>query len=283
MQVSFDSQLENRSPLGNKIQPFVDPDLSPIHRKPRGLNKSHETDKSTEMSKSVEQGLVLRIDSHYLHMGKDELKREGISGLRLKIALALLHKVHDFVYLGVTMIFAVTTLLYLLFEDFTALSHDQQDTAIELSSQTAKKLATFIAVLRWTEFACLSLYLLDGSFHIISYGWIFLKQWPSVIELAATLAAVIIFVYNAMKVTDLKPHGVVRVLIIGVIFRKLSELHLRRNPKRQLSRLKHKKKFVVQTPLETVMSTLYALIERIPNDEATLAELNTVIKIITKG
>jgi hypothetical protein len=104
-----------------------------------------------------------------------------------------------------------------------------------------------------------------------------------VVELVATLAAVIILVYNTLKETDLKPHGVVRVLIIGIIFRKLSELHLRRNPKRQLSRLKAKKKFVVQTPLETVMTTLNALIERIPKDDEALAEIKNVIEIITKG
>lgn len=281
--MSFDSQLENRSPLGNKVQPFIDDALSPINRKPKQLNKSLETDKSTEMSKSIEQGLVLRVESHYLHMGKDELKRQGINGLRLKLALALLHKIHDFVYLAVTFVFAVTTLLYLLFEDFYAHSKEESEGALNLSYQMAKRLSYFVEVLRWTEFVCLSFYLLDGSCHIISYGWIFVKQWPSVVELIATLAAVIILVYNTLKETDLKPHGVVRVLIIGIIFRKLSELHLRRNPKRQLSRLKAKKRFVVQTPLETVMTTLNALIERIPKDDEALAEIKNVIEIITKG
>jgi hypothetical protein len=53
-------------------------------------------------------------------MGKAELKQKGITGCRLRLALALLHAVHDVIYLSVTMIFAATTLLYLLFEDLNA-------------------------------------------------------------------------------------------------------------------------------------------------------------------
>jgi hypothetical protein len=74
--------------------------------------------------------------------------------------------------------------------------------------------------------------LFDGALHIVSYGWIFLKQWDTVIELVASLTAAVILVYNGVKAQQLRPAGIVRVLIIGVIFRKLSELHLRRNPRR---------------------------------------------------
>jgi hypothetical protein len=165
-------------------------------------------------------------------MGKAELKQKGITGCRLRLALALLHAVHDVIYLSVTMIFAATTLLYLLFEDLNAPKDQVSDSGFTLSVKLAKRLETFVTVLRWAEFACLSFYLFDGALHIVSYGWIFLKQWDTVIELVASLTAAVILVYNGVKAQQLRPAGIVRVLIIGVIFRKLSELHLRRNPRR---------------------------------------------------
>jgi len=108
-------------------------------------------------------------------MGKGELKKKGITGCRLRLALALLHSVHDVIYISVTMIFAATTLLYILFEDFNAPRNQSSDPRFILSASSAKRLEMFVSILRWAEFACLSFYSLDGFLHIVSYGWIFLK------------------------------------------------------------------------------------------------------------
>jgi hypothetical protein len=83
--------------------------------------KPTETEKSTDKSleKSIDQGLVLSLHTHYLHMTKSELKRNGITGCRLKMALMLMHKMYDSIYLTITIFFAISTLLYLFFEDFS--------------------------------------------------------------------------------------------------------------------------------------------------------------------
>ena len=86
------------------------------------------------MRKSIDDQLTLKLDSHYLHMGKAELKQKGITGCKLRLALALLHTVHDVIYLSVTMIFATTTLLYLLFEDFNAPKDQFSDSGFMLSA-----------------------------------------------------------------------------------------------------------------------------------------------------
>jgi hypothetical protein len=130
---------------------------------------------------------------------------------------------------------------------------------------------------------CLSLNLLDGCCHLIAYGLFFIKRWMAVLELFAVIAAVVLLAFKLQHQT-IKPHGVVRVLVIGVIYRKLSVLHIYRSNRRHLSRMKSSKRFFVKTPLETVMNTLHSLVERIPNHEvALLTEINTTIQIITKG
>jgi hypothetical protein len=143
--------------------------------------------------------MTLALDSHYLHMGKAELKKKGITGFRLRLALALLHTVHDLIYLSVTMVFATTTLLYLLFEDFHVRNNYDTNNGISLSESRYKSIKSLVEVLSWTEFACLSFYLFDGACHIVSYGWIFLKQWDTVLEIIASIAAVIILLYNGLK------------------------------------------------------------------------------------
>jgi len=143
---------------------------------------------------------------------------------------------------------------------------------------------TFVLILLWFILFCLWFYFCDGLCHTASYGLIFLKQSIAPVELIVTMAAIIIICLDISDMENqLRPKGIIRVLIIGIIFRKLTQLHLQRNPRRHLARLKKKKRFIVQTPLETVMNILNSLIERIPQDDVALEDLNAAIKIITKG
>jgi hypothetical protein len=50
-------------------------------------------------------------------MNKAELKRNGVTGYQLRLALLLKQQTHDLVYVAVTVIFAISTLLYLFFDD----------------------------------------------------------------------------------------------------------------------------------------------------------------------
>lgn len=240
----------------NRVVP-TDAELLPSAVKSVDVEKS--TDKSAD--KSREHGLVLSLHTHYLHMSKSELKRNGITGYRLRLALTLMHKVHDAIYLAVTVFFATSALLYLFFEDFgVAETHPGEI----VSDQNKAGFHTFVAILDICMLVCLLFYFCDGFCHMVSYGWMFIKQLDASVEQIAIVAAAVIIWHDLASGQQVQPKGIIRVLIIGIIFRKLTELHLRRNPRRYLSRLKRKKRFQVQTPFEFVMNILNSLIERIP-------------------
>jgi hypothetical protein len=64
---------------------------------------------------------------------------------------------------------------------------------------------------------CLALFLLDGFCHLISYGYIFLKQWTALLELTVIIASLVLLIHNISH-KNIRPKGVIRVLIIGVMY-----------------------------------------------------------------
>lgn len=132
---------------------------------------------------------------------------------------------------------------------------------------------------------CLGLYQLESILQVIGFGCLYLRSWTASVEMVVTTAAILILCHDLFRQVNLHPHGLIRVLIIGIIFIKLIELHLRRSNRRELSRTSPKSQTnqAHNTPFESVVHTLNSLIERLPEGDQSVAQLNNALQIIAKG
>lgn len=132
----------------------------------------------------------------------------------------------------------------------------------------------------------LFLFCLDIVLHVCGYGIIFLKDYWNMVD-AVVILVNIVFVVVDTNVTSgvvkqfLKLRGFFRLIRIFVLIRKVNQVNAKRERRRKFSRLAISDTLELKTVQQKVIENLYAISERLPKNDRSVAQLEYCIKQVS--
>ena len=176
-------------------------------------------------------------------MDKDELKRSGIVGRRLKIAMALKSKPYDIFMIILIIFYTLLIFLFFAFAD----SYFQDD----------KNQNIFYII----ELSILGIFCVEIAFHLFAFKCLYFKDYWNIFDLCIIILSLIfvfldIFVNNDVLDGILKIRGIFRLLRIFLLIRKLNTLRIKSEFKKRSITAQG---YDLRSPLELVLEILNSL------------------------
>lgn len=177
-----------------------------------------------------------------MHMDRNEMQRVGITGCRYKVAVKLLSKYYDLMTFVVTVVFSLCCALYLFTEDFdyvsvlAATDEDEIETVTNVVSKSQWNIHEMNVLIEFNLLVLMFIYLIDIVIHIVGYGVVYLKQMMIKFEILVTFIAAIVLICD-LFIQRVNPRGIKRLILISVLYGKLSQIRMKRDHRRQLTRM----------------------------------------------
>lgn len=214
-------------------------------------------------------------------MDQEDMTEAGITGMHHKVGMMLVSKSYDVSMIILIVIYCILIAIYFVLEDILFEPNKENGEPINPDIETLEK-GFFVG-----ELVILAIFCLDIALHIFAYGVYYLKDVWNIADLIVILfsvAAVLldIFVNNETLSGILKIRGLMRLVRIFILLRKVNTIRVKRDRrlKMQQSQIKG---IDLRTPQEIILGMLSNLRERVDQKDKCLTDLNYCIKMIASN